>query len=93
MFFDFFYIKDLIEILKQIISGKFKHDNHNLDLVYNDKFKLSQIASFINELSGNKSEILIKDYSSKSYTGTYNGSLESINLIGLKGGIKEVLSS
>lgn len=92
-FFDFFYVKDLIEILKQIISGKFKLNNHDLDLVYNDKFKLSQIASFINELSGNKSEILIQDYSSKSYTGTYNRSLESINLIGLKGGIKEVLSS
>ena len=31
-FFDFFYVKDLIEILKQIISGKFKL-NKWLDLV------------------------------------------------------------
>ena len=37
--FDFFYVKDLIEILKQIILGKFKLNNHDLDLVYNDKFK------------------------------------------------------
>ncbi|MBT4958427.1 MAG: NAD-dependent epimerase/dehydratase family protein [Flavobacteriaceae bacterium] len=89
-FFDFFYVNDLIEILKQIISGKLKLNNHSLDLVYHDKLKLSQIASFVNELSGNRSELLIEGYSSNSYTGTYNSKLDNLNLTGLKEGIKEV---
>lgn len=92
-FFDFFYVKDLIKILEQIILGKLKPRDRNLDLVYQDKLKLSQIASFVNEFSGNNSEILIKANSSNSYTGTYNSKLDNLNLIGLKEGVKEVFIS
>ena len=53
-FFDFFYVNDLVNIIKLLISDKLKSFNFEFDLVYKEKLRLSQIANLINELSDNK---------------------------------------
>ena len=91
--FDFFYIKDLVQVIESIIFNK----DHNLplemDLVYKEKLSLQQIAEYI--IHKTKSNIQIKGNLNldKSYCGKYSNFLENFNLIGLKEGINEVIKS
>ena len=92
-FFDFFYVNDLVNIIKLLISDKLKSFNFEFDLVYKEKLKLSQIANLINELSDNKEGIFIKDNTSNSYTGTYNNNFDALGLLGIREGIRQVFES
>jgi len=86
--FDFIYIEDISMIVEYIIKNlktiKFK----TLDLVYEDKFTLYEIARFIKSLDQFNAEIIVKNKENgKPYIGEYNDFLNQFNLIGLKKGI------
>jgi nucleoside-diphosphate-sugar epimerase len=83
---DFFYIKDLINLVKHYI------ENNNLpkeiDCTYEKTFTLKQIATFINSLDKHKSDIIIENINTaKQYCGTFT---QLIPYIGLKKGIKKM---
>jgi GDP-L-fucose synthase len=83
---DFFYMKDLIKLIKYYI------DNDNLqkqiDCSYKYKKSLIEIADYINTLNNYKVPInLEKDVIVEDYCGTSN---LPIDVIGLEKGIKEV---
>jgi hypothetical protein len=70
-----------------------QQSNFDFDFVYKEKLRLSQIANYINELSNNKSQVLIENSESNSYTGTYNKSFDNLNLVGLKEGIRRIFEA
>ena len=83
---DFFYMKDLIELVRHFIYK----DNlpKNVDCTYDiDACYLSDIAYIINDLSDYKVEIKIGEGKGKKYIGDWNPI--NINYIGLEQGIKE----
>jgi len=85
-FMDFFYMKDLISLVSYYI------DNDNvpkqIDCSYIGLYKLSEIASIINDLDDYKVDIQIeREGTALSYYGIANVLLE---FIGLKEGIKEI---
>lgn len=92
-YMDLFYIEDLIKVIKHFLNNlNIAHKDINMS--YLKKYKLSDIANIINELSSYKTDIIIENKSlGFNYTG--NGSkLNSLNL-NLKGielGIKECYS-
>ena len=92
--FDFFYIEDLITIIKYYIDHpKYPLDN-DMDLVYQQKYKLTDIGKIINTLSAYKVNINIKDYKeAPSYIGSNLGIPLDIELIGLEEGIKRVYNA
>jgi hypothetical protein len=89
---DTFYAKDTIPILKAWIRGD--KVPKNINLVYKNKLRLSDICSIINDISTSKVEIEIQNkLQGNNYYG--NGSLiEELNfsLKGLREGISEVMS-
>ena len=83
---DFFYMKDLIELVRHFIYK----DNlpKNVDCTYDiDACYLSDIAYIINDLSNYKVEIKVGEGKGKKYIGDWNPI--NINYIGLEQGIKE----
>ncbi len=83
-FMDFIYMKDLIDIVKYYIEND--DLKQTIDCCYKEKYKLSDIANYINELFCNKHRVIfLKDGLSAAYTGTYADL--PINFIGLREGI------
>jgi GDP-L-fucose synthase len=92
-FFDFIYIEDLINIVNYYLKHPELKSN-TVDLVYQQKYKLSDIAELINKLSSHKSEIIIEDKSlGLSYSGKNTGIDIPLDLIGLEEGIKKVYNA
>jgi nucleoside-diphosphate-sugar epimerase len=86
-FMDFMYIEDLVLIIKKFINQKF--DFNEIDCVYENKIKLSDIAEIINSLSDYKVEVdICNSELSKSYCGMYNNL--KINYLGIENAIKKV---
>ena len=89
-FFDFFYIDDLINVVKYYVNNPTYPLDNNLDLVYQSKLKLSDIAQLI----PGQNEIKFKyKTKGKSYTGSNLGIPLDIELIGLEEGIKRVYNA
>ena len=91
VYFDFFYNYDAFLTLNHFIKNPPKN-YQEINLVYEQKkYKLSEIASIINELDNHKVEIIIKEGINKNYTGVGNRLRElNLPLKGLEFGIKEV---
>ena len=94
-YWDFFYIKDLINVIKYYIDNpKYDLDNE-MDLVYQDLLSLKDIADLINGLDYNKVEIKIDNNTRDlDYLGnkSYGVNLP-IELIGLKKGLEEIYNA
>lgn len=89
-FFDFIYIEDLVDIVEYYINNP-RILTDTVDLVYQQKYKLSDITDIINKLSSHKSKIIIEDKSlGLSYSGGNIGVVVPFDLIGLEEGIKRV---
>jgi hypothetical protein len=58
--FDFFYIEDLITIVKYYIDHPKYYLDTDMDLVYQQKYKLTDIGNMINNLSAYKVNINIR---------------------------------
>jgi UDP-glucose 4-epimerase len=90
-FMDFFYMKDLITLINYFIS-KEEWLYSEIDCVYYEKTKLTDIATLINSLSNNEVYIkLEKPTQGEPYTGIWRGL--PIKLIGLEQGIKNVYNA
>jgi nucleoside-diphosphate-sugar epimerase len=79
-YFDFIYINDLFKIIENSISEPF-FQYSEINAVYEKKYKLSEIAFKIKELTRSRSNIIIKEISNEIYCG--NG--------GISGNIDEKL--
>lgn len=90
-FFDYFYIKDLVNVIKYWVENPVSQLESTIDLVYQTKHKLSDIAKIINNISSNKSKIIIGDQNKGlAYTGNNIGINVNFDLVGLEEGIKQV---
>jgi GDP-L-fucose synthase len=85
---DFFYMDDLCEVIKFVINSK--SNQKLINCSYIQKYKLSDIANIINNLSDYKVDILIENKTiGLNYYGDYNLHLFDINLKGIQKGIIE----
>lgn len=85
---DFFYMEDLIKVVKFVIDSNIKQKTINCS--YSEKIKLSSIAEIINQLSDYKVEVQIESTSiGYSYYGDYNMHLIDVEPTGLHNGIIE----
>ena len=83
-FFDFFYVEDLFILLKSRIDEyqKNKYISLNeINSVYKEKYKLSDIANFINNLDNHKVDIIKNENYGKSYCGKNKISKNYMGLI------------
>ena len=90
-FFDFYYIKDLIKVVKYYIDNPKTTTPENVNLVYTNKLKLSGILNLINSLSHYNVDTVVKHPKlDKQYVGNNIGVPLKLDLIGLENGIKEI---
>jgi nucleoside-diphosphate-sugar epimerase len=89
---DFFYITDLLTIIKLYIKDELNCIKE-IDCTYSQTLCLLDIAEIINNLSSHKVKIILEnDKNMQSYNGNYNYILDSIPIIGLEQGIKQTYS-
>jgi nucleoside-diphosphate-sugar epimerase len=89
---DFFYMDDFIKILNLYLNGTVLPKE--IDCVYENKVKLSDIANMINNLSDKKVPVqIINPEIGNSYCGNYNPITNALNLKGLEQGISEIYKS
>ena len=91
-YMDFFYIDDFVKLVKLYLSGEYLP--REIDCVYKDKIKLSDIAILINNLSDHKVPIQIQsDELGKSYCGHYEQITDTLDYLGLEKSIQAVYES
>jgi dTDP-4-dehydrorhamnose reductase len=84
MFMDFFYMEDLINLVKYFIDQSEWKDKV-IDCRYQDSPKLSDITSYINSLDDYQVNVKVGETNNKMYIGAYKNL--PIKFIGLKEGI------
>lgn len=90
-YMDFFYMADLISLVDYFLQ-KEEWLIPEINCVYLEKYKLSDVANIINNLGKYKVGIdLTEPQEGEAYIGTYRGL--PIQLVGLEQGIKNVYSS
>lgn len=91
-YFDFFFMQDLLQVIYHYINNYNNTLPKTLNIVYNNKYLLSDIANKINKLSNYSVPITIVDPTQgPSYIGS--GALLStlgINFLGLDSGLREM---
>lgn len=89
---DFFYLKDLISVISYFLLSEPCYQDINLSYEY--KNKLSEIANIIICESKSKSKILINDGNSFNYSGDFI-KLKSLNLnlSGFKSGLQKTINN
>lgn len=86
-YMDFMFFDDFYEILAKYIENEIHYKE--IDCVYENKMKLSDVANMINNLDSYKVQIKIEKHElGKSYCGKFI--YNSNNFIGLQDGIKKV---
>jgi len=90
--FDFFYVYDIIEVIYYYMENYNSNLPKTLNMTYENKKTLLDIASCINNLEDYNVDIIIENENmGSSYTGDSSElNLLKINFIGLETGIKEV---
>ena len=87
-YMDFFYVKDLFKVLLYVIYNDVKC--RDINLCYDKKHKMSEIASVINQLESHRVPITIRK-SAYNYTGSSKDlSGLRLQLGGLKSGIEDM---
>ena len=88
-YMDFFHMSDLVKLV-----GYYIHNDNppkEIDCCYSQAKSLCDIASFINELSSNKSKVIVENAGNgHSYTGNFLDL--GLDYLGLENGIKAVYS-
>ena len=94
-YWDFFYIKDLIKIVKYYIDNPKQNLDNEMDLVYTDLLSLSNIAQLINELDNHQVEVKVNELTRDfDYIGNKTMGVNlDIELIGLKKGLEEIYNA
>jgi nucleoside-diphosphate-sugar epimerase len=68
-FFDFINLEDVTPMIDIIMNGECKENDINI--VYKDKYKLSEMAKQFNEITMSNTNLIIDNPMGKSYTGDY----------------------
>jgi nucleoside-diphosphate-sugar epimerase len=85
-YMDFFFMEDLCKVVKFVIDSDVKQKIINCS--YKEKYKLSDIANIINNLSFYDVEIIVENNNmGLNYFGDYNLHLFDVNLSGLHLGL------
>lgn len=94
-YWDFFYIKDLVNIIKYYIDNPKQGLDNEMDLVYSDLLSLNNIAELINNLDTHQVEVKLDNFTRDlDYIGNKNiGVNLDIELIGLKKGLEEIYNA
>ena len=95
-YWDFFYIKDLINIVKYYIDNPNLGLDDEMDLVYSELFTLVNIGELINKLDSHQVEIELDDKYGRDldYLGNKTiGVNLDIELIGLQKGLEEIYNA
>jgi len=94
-YWDFIYIKDLVNIVKHYIDNPTLDLDNEMDLVYQDLLSLKDIGEIINNLDRHKVEIKLDNNSRDlDYLGNKSMGINlPIELIGLKKGIEEIYNA
>jgi len=89
-YMDFIFMKDLANIVKSYITGTLDYGEYNC--VYKNKYKLSDIAGLINNLSDHEVDIKIENEGlDTAYIGDYLKSESTI--VGIEKGIQDTFYS
>lgn len=87
---DFFYIQDLISIVKYFLLVNPVYQDINLS--YKNKYKLSQIAKKITNETNSKSDIIIQKEHGLNYNGNFNKLLSlPVTLKGFESGLQNTI--
>ena len=89
MFFDIYPADNLLNILKLLIYNN-TQDFQEIDCVYLEKYRLSEIATLIKRLCGSNSQIFIEKFSESNYIGKYQD-LDGLQLIELEKSLKNLI--
>ena len=92
--FDFFYIDDLVSVVKYYLDHPTYPLDDDMDLVYQQKHKLTDIGNIINQLGTHR--VIVEAFDGReapSYIGSNLGIPLDIKLIGLEEGIKRVYNA
>lgn len=87
-FMDFFYMQDLVSLVKYHLDYDRDWVYDEIDCRYLKSYKLSDIATIVNNLADYKVDIQMGDGAQPPYMGTYRGL--PIELVGLEQGIINV---
>ena len=87
-YFDYFSIQDLCKVVNSFVIEN--HMVYDVNCVYEDKRKISQVAALFADVNKLKREIIVTSTSENNYTGSHRN-LYSLNLQldGLEKGFKE----
>ena len=94
-YWDFFYIKDLINVLKYYLDNPTLDLDNEMELIYQDLLSLKDVAELINNLDKNKVKIEVNNNTRDlDYLGnkSYGVNLP-IELIGLKKGLEDIYNA
>lgn len=91
IYFDFFFIDDLLNVVNHYIDNFNENSPKDLDLVYQKKFQLSEILELVALKIKEDYDVNIINETGNSYTGSYSNYLSKIKLVGLDGGIDTTL--
>lgn len=80
--FDVFYIDDLIQLIKCLIDRN-SCDYQEIECVYEQKYKLSDIAKLIASLTVSDSRIIVENDTKSRYIGEYDPALISSTPLGV----------
>ena len=87
---DFFYVQDLISVVKYILLNNSAHQDINL--CYKNKYKLSEIAKKIILKNNSNSDILIQKENALNYNGNFDKILSlPISLKGFENSLAETI--
>ncbi len=95
-YMDYFYAQDVGRVIEDIIETYDQYDiPRDINLSYKEKYKLSEYAQMIKDLTKNTENVIIEsDTIANAYTGdSFLIEDLQINLIGLHGGIEECLKN
>ena len=94
-YWDFIYIKDLVNIIKYYINNPTLDLDNEMDLVYQDLLSLMDIAVIINNLDRHRVGVKLDSNSRDlDYLGNKSMGINlSIELIGLKKGLEEIYNA
>jgi nucleoside-diphosphate-sugar epimerase len=91
LLFDIYYINDLVNLVELIISNS-SEEYEEIDCVYEQKYKLSNIAELIKKLTNSNSNILIEQDNNLAYVGNYKY-IPNLNLTPIENGLANVINS
>jgi nucleoside-diphosphate-sugar epimerase len=69
-YFDFINLEDVTPMIDIVMNGECKH--HDINLVYQEKMKLSEMALQFNAITMSNTNIIVDDPDGKNYTGDFS---------------------